>query len=758
MKTTPVLFAISATLLISACSDSSDLGGVSVGANNVTASPRLKNFGDEEGFYSALRAALVNQSSQYNYYVNSVDGDLAEGGIQQPLSSPDEASAESSADSAASSTSSVSSGSGNEVTSTNVQELGVDEQDRVKVSADGSRLFVLHTEYDYYGPGIDFPLVDGAPAPTASGSASLSSSANQPISARSSIAVPQQASTTLRILQLDPETPNAEGLNELALDLEGRVADGFFLYETTNETSLAVTASGGGYWGYWDDSSAFQDVQSIIAKVDVQDASQADIAASFTLDGQIISSRRIGDSLFVASRYSPTVPGVQPWVQPAEQWQDAVEATDLQQLMPQFSRRNSDESISLVDASSCFVAPGVADNPSTPDIITLAVIDIPTMQLRDSECFLGSTETLYANTESVFLATTQYSYDNIPEIGGLEIDSVGDVWTDPRTSTDIHQFDITDGQLDYAGSGSVRGHLGWNPLQKPFRMSESAGYLRVATMNDQQGPDHSPILFDILQADGQGNLVSVGNLPNDTQPEHIGKPGEQLYASRFVGNKAYLVTFRQTDPLYVLDLADPTNPELKGELEIEGYSDYLHPIDENLLLGIGKNAIAAQDDWGDGRGAWIQGIKLSLFDVSDPSQPSEVTSVLVGERGTESDALRNHKAITVQPATQDHPTRVSFGIDVYGQAEPASLPSQDNAWRYNEWSYTGLHGFDITTGANANIIPRGALVVERTNNDKWWPNYGDDRAVMVNDAVFYIRGKDVYPALWDNLSNAPQPR
>jgi len=646
MKTTPVLFAISATLLISACSDSSDLGGVSVGANNVTASPRLKNFGDEEGFYSALRAALVNQSSQYNYYVNSVDGDLAEGGIQ-PLSSPDEASAESSADSAVSSTSSISAGAGNEVTSTNVQELGVDEQDRVKVSADGSRLFVLHTEYDYYGPGIDFPLVDGAPAPTASGSASLSSSANQPISARSSIAVPQQASTTLRILQLDPETPNAEGSNELALDLEGRVADGFFLYETTNETSLVVTASGGGYWGYWDDSTAFQDVQSIIAKVDVQDASQADIAASFTLDGQIISSRRIGDSLFVASRYSPTVPGVQPWVQPAEQWQDAVEATDLQQLMPQFSRRNSDESISLVDASSCFVAPGVADNPSTPDIITLAVIDIPTMQLRDSECFLGSTETLYANTESVFLATTQYSYDNIPEIGGLEIDSV---------------------------------------------------------------------------------------------------------------NKAYLVTFRQTDPLYVLDLADPTNPELKGELEIEGYSDYLHPIDENLLLGIGKNAIAAQDDWGDGRGAWIQGIKLSLFDVSDPSQPSEVTSVLVGERGTESDALRNHKAITVQPATQDHPTRVSFGIDVYGQAEPASLPSQDNAWRYNEWSYTGLHGFDITTGANANIIPRGALVVERTNNDKWWPNYGDDRAVMVNDAVFYIRGKDVYPALWDNLSNAPQPR
>ncbi|MFK7993736.1 MAG: beta-propeller domain-containing protein [Granulosicoccus sp.] len=755
MKYVPFAVSLVATMTLSACSDSKvETSPVSPGeVSSVEA--RLKNLGDSDAFYAALKEALINQSGGLGNDVDSpvVDEELS-AAPSEALGAPQQAGDAAASDVVAES---------NEVTSTNVQELGVDEQDRVKLNAAGTQLFVLHTDYSYdFAPGIVEPAFA---EPDIAVEPAFPDAIDEPSSL--SLPAPQQSRTTLRILALDSETPDATGITNLEVDLEGYTADGFYLYETSDESSAIVTASVGGFWGYWDQSFAFSGLRSVIAKVDVEDAANAELTETFTIDGQIISSRRIGDSLFFASRYYPAIPGVQPWEQGGEQWREAVESADLSELMPEYVSSNSDAATPLVDAASCFVAPVPENQPYySPDIITLGVIDLASMELRDSECFLGATETLYANTESVFLATTQYSYSDGPvTLDGAAVDVSVDVfetdtaWFDPRTSTDIHQFDIEGDQLSYAGSGSVRGHLGWNDLQKPFRMSESDGYLRVATMNDQQGPGHSPILLNILQADGEGSLRTVSTLPNDSRPKHIGEPGEQLYASRFLGDRAYLVTFRQTDPLYVVDLSDPEDPEVKGELKIDGYSDYLQPVSEDFLLGIGKDAVPADGGRGDGRGAWVQGIKLSLFDVSDPSSPSEVQSVLVGERGTDSVALRNHRAIAIQPATDLHPMRVSFGIDVYGEPTPVSSPTPAQAFDYARWNYTGLHGFDVTVGANASITSRGALVIDRANGaDRFYADYGDDRAVMVNDAVFYVHGNSVYPALWDNLGALPDAR
>ncbi|MFK8081065.1 MAG: beta-propeller domain-containing protein [Granulosicoccus sp.] len=793
MKRYPFALSLLATLILSACAETTvdNNPGTSGGLSNgdlPEVEARLKQLNDPEEFYTALREALIGQATDY-YGVEEEsvsDNDVAVAlPAQSPVSAPQAGGLESageSADSVAATDGSAGAG-GNDVTSTNVQEVGVDEQDRVKVNAAGTRLFVLHTDYGYYFGDTDFsveveePTIALEPEPEdidepqepETPLVEIQPVDPEPIepAVTSMPAAPPSTTTTLRILALDSETPDATSIIDFPLDLDGRVADGFYLYETSDENSAVITASGGGFWNYWGESEQFYQQQSVFAKVDVQDPANATLTETFSIDGQIISSRRIGDSLFFASRFYPAIPGVEPWQQGGEEWREAVESANLAELLPEYSRSGSDETTPLVNASSCFVAPIAADQPYySPDIITLGVIDLGSMELLDSECFLGATETLYANTESVFLATTQYSYNEGPiTIEGESVDVVDgrfdeDIdWFDPRTSTEIHQFDIQSNQLSYAGSGSVNGHLGWNPLQMPFRMSESDGYLRVATMNDQQGSDHSPILMNILQADGQGNLRTVSTLPNESRPQHIGEPGEQLYASRFLGDRAYIVTFRQTDPLYVIDLADPADPEVKGELKIDGYSDYLQPIGEGFLLGIGKDAVPSDDEFGDGRGAWVQGIKLALFDVSDPSAPAEVQSVLVGQRGTDSVALYNHKAITVQAATDLHPTRVSFGINVYGDPSPTSSQSQPNPFDYLGWNYTGLHGFDVTAGVNANISPRGALIVERSNGgDRYYPEYGDDRSVMVNDAVFYVHGRDVYPALWDNLDVVPTAR
>lgn len=729
-------------LLLTACSsdDDSASGGTIDGSGS---SRKLKTLDNGDAFVTALRAGLIAQASEWYYYPGSEDDDLA---TESPAAAPDASGAPGGTDSSADGGSGES--TGDEVTSTNVQEQGVDEKDWVKLSGDGSRLYVLNSAYPFYsGPTV------GVPEPVDD----LDTGGDE-LPGATSIPAPEAIDTTLRIMQLDKDAPDAASLRDLVVPLDGRYAEGFYLYETAGKSQAVLTSSGNNYWAYWSESSAFGGLDSLITRVDVTDPSTASVTGTLTVDGQIVSSRRIGKYLFFASRFYPNIPGVQPYDQSPEEWREAVNNADVTDLLPQYSVDGTDNRTALIDPAECFVsdAPGNNDYYS-PDIITLAVVDLDTLQISDSECYLGASETLYASPEAVFLATTQYDYSVGPvaEDGRLIDVAVGEfpvdiIWFDPRVDTDIHQFDIDGGQLVYAGTGTVEGHLGWNELRKPFRMSEKDGYLRVATFNDRQGMDESPILVTVLKADGTGDLEMVSTLPNASQPAFIGKPGEQLYASRFLGDRAYLVTFRQTDPLYVIDLADPAKPLLAGELEIDGYSDYLHPIDEEFLLGIGRDADPSTGS--------VLGIKLSLFDVGNPASPREVQSVLVGQRGSDARALFDHRAITVQGATDQHPTRVSFGIDVFGQAFPASSASGEDAFQYYNWNYSGLHGFDITTGADAGITSRGALVVEspRDDNAYNYPSYADDRSVMVNDSLFYVRGDRVYAAPWDDLAN-PTP-
>jgi len=117
-------------------------------------------------------------------------------------------------------------------------------------------------------------------------------------------------------------------------------------------------------------------------------------------------------------------------------------------------------------------------------------------------------------------------------------------------------------------------------------------------------------------------------------------PGEQIHSARFMGDRCYLVTFKKIDPFFTIDVTNPREPKLLGKLKIPGYSDYLHPYDENYIIGIGKDTVEAkQRDF-----AWYQGLKVSLFDVSDVKHPKEVGKLIIGDRGTESPILRDHRA------------------------------------------------------------------------------------------------------------------
>jgi len=194
--------------------------------------------------------------------------------------------------------------------------------------------------------------------------------------------------------------------------------------------------------------------------------------------------------------------------------------------------------------------------------------------------------------------------------------------------TVIHRISIDKGEIKHEATGTAPGRT-----LNQFSMDEYGEHFRIATTVSSSwnrfGRTLSANNVYVLDMD----LDIVGSVEDLA-------PGESIYSARFMGEKAYMVTFKKVDPLFVISLSDPENPKVLGKLKIPGYSDYLHPYDENHVIGIGKEAVAADNrDF-----SWYQGVKIALFDVSDLENPREVAKVEIGDRGTDSYALHDHRA------------------------------------------------------------------------------------------------------------------
>jgi inhibitor of cysteine peptidase len=195
-----------------------------------------------------------------------------------------------------------------------------------------------------------------------------------------------------------------------------------------------------------------------------------------------------------------------------------------------------------------------------------------------------------------------------------------------RRKTVIHKIKISKGDIEYETSGEVSGYL-----LNQFSLDENDNNLRVATTTNFWSRGTGSVQYNnvyVLDED----MKIIGSL------EKLA-PDERIYSTRFMGDRLYMVTFKRIDPLFVIDLSDPEDPSVLGELKIPGYSDYLHPYDENHIIGIGKETDT--NEWG---GTSIKGVKLSLFDVSDVNNPKQIDKYEIGSSGTDSEALRDHKA------------------------------------------------------------------------------------------------------------------
>ncbi|HBD62998.1 MAG TPA: hypothetical protein DC038_01035 [Clostridiales bacterium] len=235
----------------------------------------------------------------------------------------------------------------------------------------------------------------------------------------------------------------------------------------------------------------------------------------------------------------------------------------------------------------------------------------------DVDVYLGGSDTVYVSKDSMYAAIADYSYD----YSGTQTELYNPAYT---ASTVIYKFSLNDGSIDVESQGSVPG-----TIINQFSMDEYEGMFRIATTTGE-----------MWQNTSKNNLYILNDKLKITGMLEGLAPGERIYSTRFAGNRIYMVTFRQVDPLFVIDASNPQKPVVKGMLKIPGYSTYLHIVDENHILGFGYDT--QENQWG---GTVNGGMKISMFDVTDTDKPKEVRSEIIGKAGTYSEVLYNHKSL-----------------------------------------------------------------------------------------------------------------
>ncbi len=308
---------------------------------------------------------------------------------------------------------------------------------------------------------------------------------------------------------------------------------------------------------------------------------------------------------------------------------------------------------------------------------------------------LGSSSTIYCGAKYLYLTSPSES------------------------STGVHKIMLKGSSIEGIADGSVPG---W--VLNQFSMDENNGYFRVATtLGHAWGVSSSKNNVYILDA----NLKMVGRLEDLAS-------GEQIYSARFMGDRLYLVTFKKVDPLFVIDLSAPTTPKVLGQLKIPGYSNYLQPYDETHLIGLGKEAIDAEG----GNFAYYQGIKLSLFDVSDVSNPREVAKLEIGDRGSDSPALTDHKAFLFSKE------RNLLVIPILEAKVDASKYASGSVSSntYGDFVYQGAYVFQISTDG---IQLRGRITHiqgdDLLKSGYWFSSeYSIYRSLYIGENLYTISG------------------
>lgn len=422
---------------------------------------------------------------------------------------------------------------------------------------------------------------------------------------------------------------------------------------------------------------------------DISDRANIKKLRETEVTGNYVSSRKIGSALYLA----------------ANKYIDYYRIMDEQNEPPLPAYRDTADKGNPGFKSISY--PDIRYFPDFPEPNYLLVagldLDRPEQKMTVNT-YLGAGQNIYASTENLYVTVTQYQA--------------------PGAGTEIYKFALSGGQAEYKGKGQVPG-----TVLNQFSLDENNGYFRIATTKRNAGfwaeqkPENNVYVLD-------NTLKITGRLENIA-------PGESIYSVRFMGDRAYMVTFKKVDPLFVLDLKDPKAPKILGALKIPGYSDYLHPYDENHIIGFGKDAVEAAPESRPAIGsnvAFYQEMKIALFDVSDVTHPVEKFKEVIGDRGTDSELLRNHKALLFDR----NKNLLAFPVTVM----EIKNKNDTDVTRYGEFAFQGAYVYNLDLTGGFRLKGR---ITHLEFNDYPNPGYGwyngdknVERLLYIDDSLYTL--------------------
>lgn len=406
----------------------------------------------------------------------------------------------------------------------------------------------------------------------------------------------------------------------------------------------------------------------------VKDKINPTLERTVEVEGDYLTARMIGSNVYIASNKYMYYAYIC----------NTYKSTELNEddFKPHYLDTATSNETKSINFDCIYYIPEFEDT----NYLNIVAFNITNNQEANVESYLGAGEEIYASKENLYVTKTKYDYERKNKTS---------------ITTEIYKFNLNNANCTFAKAGDVPGSV-----LNQFSMDECNGYFRIATTdstswNSESNTNNLYVLNE--------NLETIGKI------EGLAK-GERIYSVRFMGNRAYMVTFVETDPLFVIDLSNPTTPTVLGELKIPGYSKYLHPYDETHLIGIGEDTEVVNYGYGDR--VVTNGMKMAMFDVTDPNNPQELYNVKIGEKGTYSELLYNHKALL-------------FSKEKNIIAFPISITENDYKVTFQGAIVYGISlekGFELKTKISNSA----------TDYDRYYSRNRVERIIYIKDTLFTL--------------------
>jgi len=425
---------------------------------------------------------------------------------------------------------------------------------------------------------------------------------------------------------------------------------------------------------------------------DITDKSNIKEFRTLEFEGSYTQSRKVDDMVYmVLSR-----PGFYAY--------NTIENVD--EILPRYKDTGDDTAKPLVGCTDVKYVPAF----ESADYLIVAGIPVNEASGEISkEVVLGSAGNIYSSRENMYVAASEWNWD----------------YETSSESTNVYKFALDKENVEFQGKGKVPG-----TILNQFSMDENDNHFRIATTkgNSWDGTSTNNVYVLDENMDMTGKLEGIA-------------PGESIYSTRFIGDRLYMVTFKKIDPFFVIDMSDPKGPSVLGKLKIPGYSDYLHPYDENHIIGFGKDTVTPTEqeeiDWNQNF-EWYQGIKIAMFDVTDVENPKQMFTEIIGDRGTDSPLLYDHKALLFDKEKN----LFAFPVTVAEISEEIKNDPKASGSEYGDPVFQGayVYGIDLVNGFDlkAKITHYDETEIAEKAGYYWYGNKDIERVLYIGKFLYTV--------------------